>query len=73
MIDEIILNALKEDIGDGDHSTLSSVPENAQGVAKLLVKDTGVIAGVELAVKIFHTFDPTLKVNVFIKDSERYR
>ncbi len=73
MIDEIIKNALKEDIGDGDHSTLSCVPENAQGVAKLLVKDTGIIAGVELAQKIFHTFDPDLKVDVFIKDGDRVK
>lgn len=73
MIEEIIQNALKEDIGDGDHSTLSCVPENAQGVAKLLVKDTGIIAGVELAQKIFHTFDPDLKVNVFIQDGEHVK
>ncbi len=58
MIEEIIENALKEDIGDGDHSSLSCVPENAIGTAKLLVKDEGIIAGVELAEKIFKTFDP---------------
>ena len=73
MIDEIIKNALKEDIGDGDHSTLSCVPENAKGVAKLLVKDTGIIAGVELAQKIFHTFDPSLKIDVFIQDGEKVK
>ena len=73
MIDEIIKNALKEDIGDGDHSTLSCVPEEAQGVAKLLVKDTGIIAGVELAQRIFHAFDPELKINVFIKDGEHVK
>jgi len=73
MIDEIIKNALKEDIGDGDHSTLSCVPVDAQGVAKLLVKDTGIIAGVELAERIFHAFDPELKINVFIKDGEQVK
>ncbi len=68
MLEAIIQNALNEDIGEGDHSTLACVPENATGKAKLLVKDTGIIAGVELAEKIFHTFDPELKITVFIKD-----
>lgn len=68
MIEEIIKNALREDVGPGDHSTLSCVPENAQGTAKLLVKDEGVLAGVELAEKIFHHFDPELKIDVKIKD-----
>ncbi len=70
MIDEIIANALREDIGDGDHSTLSCVPENGTGTARLLIKDNGVLAGVELAQKIFHTFDPNLEIEVFIKDGE---
>lgn len=70
MIDEIIANALREDIGDGDHSTLSCVPENGIGTARLLVKDNGIIAGVELAEKIFKTFDPKLEIEVFIKDGE---
>lgn len=68
MIEEIIENALREDIGSGDHSTLSCVPENAKGTAKLLIKDEGILAGVELAQKIFHHFDPNLKMEVFIKD-----
>ncbi len=68
MLEEIIKNAFKEDIGDGDHSTLACVPENAQGKAKLLIKDNGVLAGVELAQQIFHTFDPELKITVHIKD-----
>lgn len=70
MIDEIIENALKEDIGDGDHSTLSCVPENGIGIAQLLVKDDGIIAGVELAQMIFAKFDPSLKIDVLIKDGE---
>jgi nicotinate-nucleotide pyrophosphorylase (carboxylating) len=68
MIEEIIENALREDIRSGDHSTLSCVPENAQGTAKLLIKDQGILAGVELAQKIFHHFDPNLKIEIFIKD-----
>ena len=70
MIDEIIANALREDIGDGDHSTLSCVPENGTGTARLLIKDDGILAGVELAQKIFKTFDPNLEIEVFIKDGE---
>ncbi|HIP31155.1 MAG TPA: carboxylating nicotinate-nucleotide diphosphorylase [Crocinitomicaceae bacterium] len=73
MINEIIKNALQEDLGDGDHSSLSCVPENATGIAKLLVKDEGIIAGVELAEKIFKTFDPELEIDVFIKDGEHVK
>ena len=68
MIDQIIKNALQEDIGEGDHSSLSCVPENGVGIAKLIVKGDGIIAGVELAERIFKIYDPELKVDVFIKD-----
>ncbi len=68
MLKEIILNALKEDIGPGDHSTLSCVPENALGKATLLIKEDGMLAGVELAKEIFHTFDPELEVEIFKQD-----
>jgi nicotinate-nucleotide pyrophosphorylase (carboxylating) len=68
MIEEIIENALREDIGPGDYSTLSCVPENAKGMAQLIVKDEGILAGVELAQKIFHYFDPSLKMEIFIQD-----
>lgn len=70
MLKEIIANALNEDIGSGDHSTLACVPENAKGEARLLVKDTGVLAGVELAEMIFKQYDPNLEVDVFIKDGQ---
>jgi nicotinate-nucleotide pyrophosphorylase (carboxylating) len=70
MINEIIRNALEEDIGDGDHSSLACVPESAEGAAKLLVKDDGIIAGVALAEKIFQAFDPTLNVAVLIEDGK---
>jgi nicotinate-nucleotide pyrophosphorylase (carboxylating) len=73
MIDEIIELALREDIGDGDHSSLSCVPENAKGHAKLIVKDEGIIAGVELAVKIFHKYDSNLEVQVHIVDGTRVK
>lgn len=68
LIDELINIALKEDIGDGDHSTFCCIPESATGKANLLVKEAGVIAGVEMAQHILNRFDPTLKVEVFIKD-----
>jgi nicotinate-nucleotide pyrophosphorylase (carboxylating) len=68
LIDPFIINALKEDVGDGDHTSLSTIPADTIGKAKLLVKDDGILAGVELALEIFHIVDPALKVNVFIED-----
>lgn len=65
---EIVDNALREDLGDGDHTSLSTVPENAKGKARLLVKDNGILAGVELAKTIFHRVDPDLKIEVLIED-----
>lgn len=73
MIDEIIRAALLEDIGDGDHSTLACVPQDAQGSAKLLVKDKGIIAGVELAERIFKLYDPSLEFIRHIKDGQQVR
>lgn len=57
-----------EDIGDGDHSTLSCIPDTAMGKSQLIIKENGILAGVEVARDIFHTFDPTLKMKVFIND-----
>jgi len=68
MIDEIIDNALREDIGDGDHSSLSCVPLTAIGHAKLLIKDNGILAGVELAERIFKRYDPSLVVTILLND-----
>jgi len=68
MMDDIILNALKEDIGTGDHSTLSCVPETAQGSAQLLVKENGVLAGVEVAKRILFLFDPKLQMEQVLAD-----
>ena len=68
MIEEIVDRCLKEDIGEGDHSSLACVPEGAKGKAYLLVKDTGVIAGVELAERIFNQFDERLKFTRLIED-----
>ena len=66
----IISNAIREDVGDGDHSSLACIPEDAQGKAKLLVKDEGVIAGVEFAKMVFKYVDADMKVDTFIKDGE---
>lgn len=68
MILELIDNALREDIGDGDHSTLSCVPESAIGKAQLLIKEDGILAGIELAEIIFKRFDPSLQLEIFLKD-----
>jgi len=65
---EIVDLALAEDIGDGDHTSLATVPSEATGKAKLLIKDAGVLAGVELAELIFKRVDPLLKMEVLIKD-----
>ncbi len=67
-VDEIIESALLEDIGDGDHSSLACVPEVAKGKATLFVKDDGILAGVDLAVRIFKKYDPSLKIDVRIID-----
>jgi nicotinate-nucleotide pyrophosphorylase (carboxylating) len=68
LIDELIRLSFTEDIGEGDHTTLSTIPESAKGKMQLIVKDNGILAGVEMAGKIFHAFDPDLKMTVFIHD-----
>jgi nicotinate-nucleotide pyrophosphorylase (carboxylating) len=65
-----IHNALQEDVREGDHTSLSTIPESAIGKAKLLVKDNGILAGVELAKLIFETVDPALKVETFMQDGD---
>ena len=67
-LDLIIANAIREDVGDGDHSSLACIPATAQGKAKLLVKDEGILAGVAFAQMVFQYVDPGLQVDVFIKD-----
>jgi len=60
--------AFAEDIGDGDHTTLCCIPADAMGKSRLLIKEAGVLAGVEVAKEIFHRFDPTMKIEVMIED-----
>ncbi|MEQ3498180.1 carboxylating nicotinate-nucleotide diphosphorylase [Tenacibaculum sp. SSH1-16] len=67
-LDLIIANAIREDIGDGDHTSLSCIPADATGKAKLLVKDEGIIAGVEFAKMVFNYVDADLEVETLIND-----
>jgi nicotinate-nucleotide pyrophosphorylase (carboxylating) len=69
-LDIIIKNAIREDVGDGDHSSLACIPTSAQGKAKLLVKDEGIIAGVAFAEMIFKYVDADLKMEIYINDGE---
>ena len=72
-IDEIILQALREDLGDGDHTSLATIPRKAMGKARLLVKENGVIAGVHIAQKVFAAVDPELQMTTFISDGTRVK
>ena len=69
-LDKFIKSAIKEDVGDGDHSALACIQENQKSKAQLLIKDEGILAGIEMAKKIFTTFDPSLKVEIFMKDGD---
>ncbi len=68
LIDDLLTLAFAEDVGDGDHTTLSTIPADAMGKQRLIVKEEGIIAGVEMAKKVFDKFDPELKMTVFIND-----
>ncbi|RYF11471.1 MAG: carboxylating nicotinate-nucleotide diphosphorylase [Flavobacteriales bacterium] len=68
LIHQFIKNALAEDVGDGDHTSLSTIPEGTLGKAKLIIKEDGILAGMELAIEIFKEVDADLKVDVLIHD-----
>lgn len=68
LIDDLLTLAFAEDVGDGDHTTLSTIPADETGRQHLLVKEEGILAGVDIARKVFEKFDPTLKMTVFIND-----
>lgn len=72
-INLLISNAIREDVGNGDYSSLACIPSTASGSAKLLVKDQGIIAGVELAKMIFHYVDPSMTVETFINDGDEVK
>jgi len=69
-IDLIIANAIREDVGDGDHSSLACIPVNAEGSAKLLVKDEGIIAGIDFAKQVFRFVEPSMRVETFFNDGD---
>lgn len=68
LIDDLLTLAFAEDVGDGDHTTLSTIPADAVGRQRLIVKEPGILAGVEIARKVFEKFDPELKMTVYIND-----
>ena len=68
LIDDLLTLSFAEDIGDGDHTTLSTIPADAVGRQQLIVKEAGILAGVEIARKVFDKFDPSLKMTVYITD-----
>lgn len=73
LIDDLLTLAFAEDVGDGDHTTLSTIPADAVGRQKLLIKEEGILAGVDIARKVFEKFDPTLKMTVYINDGEHVK
>ncbi|MCM1290941.1 MAG: carboxylating nicotinate-nucleotide diphosphorylase [Prevotella sp.] len=68
LIDALLDLSFAEDIGDGDHTTLSTIPADAKGSSRLLIKEKGVLAGVEIAEKVLHKLDPDIKIEKFIED-----
>ncbi|WP_127137861.1 carboxylating nicotinate-nucleotide diphosphorylase [Flagellimonas oceanensis] len=72
-LDLIIANAVREDVGDGDHSSLACIPASTQGKAKLLVKDEGIIAGVDFAKQVFHYADPKLTMEILLEDGAQVK
>lgn len=72
-LDDLIKYWFAEDIGDGDHTSLSSIPETAMGKSRLIIKETGVLAGVEIAKRIFAAFDPELKMTQYLNDGDEVK
>ena len=68
LIEDLLELAFAEDIGDGDHTTLSTIPENAVGRSKLLIKEEGIVAGIEAAIRVLHKIDPDIRITTFIED-----
>ena len=73
LTDRLIDLSFAEDIGDGDHTTLCCIPEDAMGKSRLLIKEDGILAGVEVAKEVFHRFDPTMQVEVLMGDGSRVK
>ena len=73
LVDRLIDLSFAEDSGDGDHTTLCCIPEDAMGKSKLLIKEDGILAGVEIAKEVFHRFDPTMQVEVLMGDGTKVK
>lgn len=73
LVDDLLTLAFAEDVGDGDHTTLSTIPADAMGRQRLIVKEEGVLAGVDVARQVFAKFDPSLKMTVYINDGARVK
>ncbi len=73
LIDDLLELSFAEDIGDGDHTTLCCIPADEMGKSQLIIKEEGILAGVEVALKVFKKFDPELKTIVFIHDGEHVK
>lgn len=68
LIDELLDLSFAEDLGDGDHTTLSTIPADAMGRSRLIIKEDGILAGVDVAEKVLHKVDPSIKMTVMIND-----
>ena len=73
LIEDLLTLSFAEDIGDGDHTTLATIPEDAIGHSKLIIKEKGIVSGVEMAKKVLHKIDPRLKINVLINDGKEVK
>lgn len=73
LIDDLLTLAFAEDVGDGDHTTLSTIPADERGVQRLIVKEEGILAGVDIARRVFEKFDPELKMTVYINDGAKVK
>lgn len=73
IVDQFIISSLNEDVGDGDHTSLATISAGTKGKAKLLVKDEGILAGVELAIEIFYIVDPGLKIKILLNDGAKIK
>lgn len=73
LIDDLLVLAFAEDVGDGDATTLSTIPADAMGCQQLIIKEEGILAGVDIARRVFEKFDPSLKMTVFIGDGSHVK
>ena len=73
LVDRLIDLSFAEDIGDGDHTTLCCIPAEAMGKSHLLIKEDGILAGIEVAKEVFHRFDPEMQVEVLMQDGARVK